>query len=125
MSGTEMANLSAFHTNNGILIEVESMLSCFSTEHTMVYEHYNSIKCLSHVFIHLPLNLLESTVEQATSKSTTENCFSLGSLQLNIEHDGFHVYLYTHYGDRTTNPIPIYPVLVNVGINEQAVSSNL
>jgi hypothetical protein len=119
-----MANLFAFHKNNGILIEIESMLSCFSTEHTMVYEHYNSVKSLSHVLIHLPLNLLDLTVEQAT-KSPLESCFSLGSLQLDIEHDGFHVYLYTHFGDSTTNPIPIYPVLVNVGINEQAVSSNL
>jgi len=106
-------------------MEVESMLSCFSTEHTMVYEHYNATKSLSNVLIHLPLNLLDSTVEQSTSKSALESCFSLGSLQLNIEQDGFHVYLYTHFGDSTTNPIPVYPVLVNVGINEQAVSSNL
>ena len=38
--------------------------------------------------------------------------------------DGFHVYLNS---DLTldTKPVRVYPVVVNVGINEQAISSNM
>jgi hypothetical protein len=41
---------------NGILIQIESMLSCSSTENGMVYDHYNAIQNLNFVHLHLPLN---------------------------------------------------------------------
>lgn len=45
-----------FHLYNGILFHVESVLSCFSNEYYMVYDHYNALQNLNHVFIHLPSN---------------------------------------------------------------------
>ena len=46
----------SFHLNHGILFQIESMLSCFSNEHYMVYEHFKAVQMLNHVFIHLPTN---------------------------------------------------------------------
>ena len=51
----------SFHLNNGMLFQIESMLSCFSSEQTMVYEHYKAIQMLNYVFVHLPLNHNELT----------------------------------------------------------------
>ena len=54
-----------FHLNNGILFQIESMLSCYSTEHTMVYEHFKAVQMLNFVFIHLPLNQSEFSTDSS------------------------------------------------------------
>ncbi len=38
--------------------------------------------------------------------------------------DGYHVYFYSNY-ETSTGSIKVVPILFNVGINEQAISSNL
>lgn len=50
-----------FHQKNGILFQVESMLSCFSNEYSMIYEHHQALQYFHHVFIHLPTNYLSLT----------------------------------------------------------------
>jgi hypothetical protein len=60
---SELKDQLNFHLNNGILFQVESMLSCFSTEHTMVYEHFKAIQALHYVVIHIPLNYKEFNKE--------------------------------------------------------------
>ena len=60
---SELKDQLNFHFNNGILFQVESMLSCFSTEHTMVYEHFKAIQALNYVVIHVPINYNEFNKE--------------------------------------------------------------
>ncbi len=43
-----------FHTKNGILFQVESMLSCSSNEADMMYDHYEAIQKLNDVYVHFP-----------------------------------------------------------------------
>lgn len=57
-------NLLEFHQKNGMLIQIESMLSCFSNEYAMIYEHHQALQNFNQVFIHLPTNyvsLVQST----------------------------------------------------------------
>ena len=56
MDFNKQKDLADFHMKNGILVQVESMLSCFSTENGMVYDHYNAIQNLNFVNLHLPLD---------------------------------------------------------------------
>ena len=48
-----------FQIKNGILFQVESMLSCSSNEHLMIYDHYNALQTLNFVHIHLPQNFVD------------------------------------------------------------------
>ena len=59
-----------FHTKNGILFQVESMLSCSSNEADMMYDHYEAIQRLNDVHVHFPTNY-------SGFKSNTESIFIL------------------------------------------------
>ncbi|CAF0704911.1 unnamed protein product [Brachionus calyciflorus] len=106
----ELKKMLEFHQKNGFLFQVESMLSCFSTEHTMIFEHHLALQNLHNVYIHLPTNYV-TLVESSTNY-----------IKFNVERDGFHIYMYTI---NDSKPIRVYPLLVNVGINEASVTSNL
>jgi hypothetical protein len=51
---TKQRELYEFHLKYGVLIEVESMLSCSSNEHAMIYDHYNAVQNFNYVNLHLP-----------------------------------------------------------------------
>lgn len=61
ISEDEYEKIYAFHVNNGILFQVESVLSCYSNEYYMIYEHYNALQNLNHVFVHLPADRTQLT----------------------------------------------------------------
>lgn len=50
----DLEELYKFHVKNGILFQVESMLSCSSTEADMMYDHYAAIQGLNKVQVHFP-----------------------------------------------------------------------
>ena len=54
LSDERLKSLYTFHVENGILLQVESMLSCSSNEHAMIYDHYNALQNFNNVFVHLP-----------------------------------------------------------------------
>lgn len=63
-SDLNIKNLLEFHQKNGILIQLESMLSCFSNEYSMIYEHHQAVQNFHQIFVHLPANyvsLVQST----------------------------------------------------------------
>jgi hypothetical protein len=58
-----------FHLLNGILFEIESLLSCYSNEYYMIYDHFCTIQRLNNVFIHLPVNLAHLLNETTTANT--------------------------------------------------------
>lgn len=50
----ELKEVFNFHLKHGILFEVESILSCFSSEVDMMYDHYTAIQTLQNVYVHFP-----------------------------------------------------------------------
>jgi hypothetical protein len=54
MTNEELSNLFKFHSNYGILFLVQSLLSCFSNEVNMLFEHYCALRTLNYVYIHFP-----------------------------------------------------------------------
>jgi hypothetical protein len=117
LSDSEVKSNLEFHLKNGILVQFESLLSCSSNEQYMLAEHSSSIENFDNLHIHLPIN----------HKDLIQNNNSNYLFNFSIENDGFHIYLYTN---QNTPPfllkqIKVYPILVNVGINEQAISSNI
>lgn len=56
MTDAEFDKSLNFHLKNGFLFQVESMLSCYSNEYYMVYEHFNTLQSLTSVLFHLPRN---------------------------------------------------------------------
>lgn len=59
MKDEEYEKIYNFHQYNGILFHDESLLSCFSNEYYMIYDHYNALKNLNYVYIHLPANRID------------------------------------------------------------------
>ena len=76
----ELKNLLEFHNKNGILIQIESMLSCFSNEYEMVYEHYHAIENLNHVLIHLPTTEFKQNQISNFSINIESDQLQLGAL---------------------------------------------
>jgi hypothetical protein len=79
----------------------------------MIYDHFNAIQTLNYVHVHMPDNV--------ANISNTDTYF----IALDTAADGFHLYLYASFEACGLRPIKVYPVLFNVGINEQSVASNL
>ena len=66
----DLEDLYNFHIKNGILFQLESMLSCSSNEADMMYDHYEAIQRLNDVYVHFP-------TKYAGFKSNTESFFIL------------------------------------------------
>ena len=64
-SESELKSVYEFHVKHGILFQVESLLSCASTEYDMMYDHLNAIECLNNVYVHFPqqFSVFESNSE--------------------------------------------------------------
>ena len=52
---TQLKDSYEFHVKNGILFQIESILSCFSNEVDMMHDHFIAIQALQSVYIHFPL----------------------------------------------------------------------
>ena len=57
LSETDLIKDFSFHLKHGMLVEIESMLNCFSNESDMMYDHYAAIQALQNVYIHFPSNV--------------------------------------------------------------------
>jgi hypothetical protein len=79
----------------------------------MLYDHFNAIQNLNFVYVHLPADL------------AVINANDTFEVNIDIHADGFHIYLYASVEACAAKAIKIYPVVFNVGINEQSVASNL
>ena len=108
----ELESLFNYHMKNGILFQVESMLSCSSNEADMLQEHYKAIQGLMNVHLHFPLQYTD------LKNKNDESIFVV------LRSDGYHVYFYSNV-ESGSRPIRVYPLLFNVGINEQATITNL
>ncbi len=73
LNEAELKNNYDFHLKHGILFEIESILSCFSNESDMMYDHYSAIQELQNVFIHFPIDT-NGSIKEAT-----------GSISINLE----------------------------------------
>lgn len=111
VSDQELEKLFNYHLKHGILFQVESMLSCSSNEADMMQDHYKALQGLTNVQVHFPQ-------KYSDLKTNNESIFVV------LRSDGYHVYFYSNV-ESASRSIRVYPLLFNVGINEQATITNL
>ena len=132
-SAGELKSVYDFHLKHGILFQVESLLSCASTEYDMMYDHLNAIECLNNVYVHFPqqFSVFESNSESiyiAIKKYLLEYIKIFINFNYNVsffpQSDGYHIFFYSNF-ETATKAIRVHPLLFNVAINENAFSANL
>lgn len=109
-SEKDLEDLYNHHIKNGILFQVESLLSCASAEYSMMFEHYAAIESLNDIHIHFPAIFKDF--------KTTKD-----SIYIVLRGDGYHVYFYSNF-ESASKAVKVYPVMFNVAINENAFSAN-
>lgn len=101
-----------FYKQFGILVQFESLLSCGTNESIKLADHMFAIKYLENVHIHLP-------------NKTSPLELNASLFQIDFTKNGIHFYLYTNTTQNSLLSIRLVPILINVGINELAISSHL
>jgi hypothetical protein len=112
LQDNSLAKQIEFYKQFGILVHYESLLSCGTNEAIKLADHMFAIRYLENIYVHLPSKT--SSIELNTSL-----------FQIDFTKNGVNFYFYSNTTHNSLHTIRLVPILINVGINELAISSHL